>query len=102
MTPELIAVVLGTGLLALVPARRVAERPAAGWTVAAWWVALWLTLIAVIAAPPLRRLAIPLAVVLVVGPWLAIPAPLARLLGGCRRPAPPRNVTPPEAGGPAP
>jgi len=102
MPPVLIAIVLGAGLLALIPTRRVAERTGERWLVAAYWIGLWLLLVALVLAPPLRRIGIPLAIALAIGPWLVLPTGLGQLLGrpGRRQP-PPRNVTPPEAGGPA-
>ena len=101
MTPTLIAIVLGAGLLALVPTRRVAERTDHRWAVAAWWLGLWLLLIAIVVVPPLRRIAVPVAIVLAVAPWLNLPDAVTRFLGVSRRRPPPRNVTPPEAGGPS-
>ena len=96
MTPLLITIVLGTGLLALLPTRRLAERTRDPWALGGYFVVLWLTLAVVLAVPALRRLAIPLAVVLAVAPFLTLRAGIDRVLG--RRSAPvrprPRNVTP--------
>lgn len=102
MTPILIAIVLGTGLLALLPTLRLARRTADGWMLAVYFATLWLTFAAVAGVPGLRRITIPLAIVLAIAPWLTIRAGIDRLLGrppSERRP-PPRNVTPPDAGGP--
>ncbi len=99
MNPALVLIVLGMGLLALVPARRLAERSGARGVVTVYFVGLWLLLLAVAAAPPTRRLAVPLAIALVVLPWIQLPTPIARILGlepRDRRP-PPRDVTPPDA-----
>lgn len=102
VTPFLLAVLLATGLLALVPTRRLAARSADGWLVGGYYAALWLVLLVLVLAPPLRRLAVPVALLLAVAPWMDVRAGLARLLGRPARPPrrPPRNVTPPEAGGP--
>jgi hypothetical protein len=102
VTPALIAIILATGLLALLPTSRLAQRSAGPWLVATWYLATWVLLVALFLAPGLARVAIPLLVVLVVGPWIDVRAGIDRLLGRparVRRP-PPRNVTPPEAGGP--
>ena len=99
MTPILIAIVLGTGLLALLPTRRLAERTRDLWLVGGYFVVLWVTLAVIVAVPTLRRLAIPLAVALSVAPFVTLRGSINRLLG--RRSAatapPPRNVTPPDA-----
>jgi hypothetical protein len=100
VTPALIAMVLGTGLLALIPVTRLARRDVDRWVVAIYYVALWLLLLAAALVPGVRRLAIPALLVLAVVPWLSVPAAVARLLGRGGRRQPPRNVTPPEAGGP--
>ena len=96
MTPLLITIVLGTGLLALLPTRRLAERTRDPWALGAYFVVLWLVLAVVVAVPLLRRLAIPLALALAVAPFVKLRAGIDRLLG--RRSAPmrprPRNVTP--------
>jgi hypothetical protein len=97
VTPTVIALVLGTGLLALLPVRRLAERTPDRLAVTLYFVTLWIVLAAAIALPPTRRLAIPLALVLAIAPWVTLREGIDRLLGrrlGERRP-PPRNVTPP-------
>jgi hypothetical protein len=102
VTPALIALVLATGLLALVPTRRLAQRSASLGLVTGWYLATWALLVGLVLVPPLARVAIPLLLVLVVAPWIDVRAGVDRLLGRpakVRRP-PPRNVTPPEAGGP--
>ena len=99
VTPALIAIVLGTALLALLPTRRLAQRTEDRWIVLAYYLALWMLIAAVALVPGARRLAIPLALLLAILPWLTIRAGLDRLLGRparVRRP-PPRNVTPPDA-----
>lgn len=101
MTPALIALVLGSGVLALLPAWRLGQRTNSLGLVTAWYVATWALLAGLVLAPALARIAVPLLVVLAVAPWIDVRAGMGRLLG---RPArarrPPRNVTPPEAGGP--
>jgi len=103
VTPALIATVLGTGLLALIPTWRLAQRHAGRWVVAGYFLVVWLLLAVAVVAPGARRVAIPVLLVLAIAPWLTLRAGLDRVLG--RRPRdrrpPPRNVTPPEAGGPA-
>ncbi len=102
MTPALIALVLATGLLALVPTRRLAQRSASLGLVTGWYLSTFALLAGLELVPPLARVAIPLLLVLVVAPWIDVRAGIDRLLGRpakVRRP-PPRNVTPPEAGGP--
>jgi hypothetical protein len=102
VTPALIALVLATGLLALVPTWRLARRSSSLGLVTGWYLVTWALLAGLVVAPGLARIAIPLLVVLVVAPWMDVRAAIGRLLGRparVRRPAP-RNVTPPEAGGP--
>jgi hypothetical protein len=100
MTPFLIAIVLGAGLLALVPTMQLARRTDDRWVLTGYFIGLWLILAALAAVPPVRRFAIPLAIILAIAPWLTLRAGIDRLLG--RRPRerrrPPRNVTPPDAG----
>ena len=100
VSPILIAAVLGAGLLALLPTRRLAQRSSDGWVVTGYYMALWLLLIAIVFVPPIRRLAIPLALLIAVAPWLTIRDGLRRVFGLSRpaRRAPPRNVTPPDGG----
>lgn len=97
MTPTLIALVLGTGLLALLPVRRLAERTPDRLLVTLYFVTLWIVLAAAIALPSMRRLAIPLALLLAIAPWVTLRDGIDRLLGRPRRErrGPPRNVTPP-------
>jgi hypothetical protein len=102
VTPALIAIVLATGLLALVPTWRLAKRSTSLGVVASWYVATWVLLAGLVVVPGLARIAIPLLVVLAIAPWIDVRAGIDRLLGRparVRRP-PPRNVTPPDAGGP--
>jgi hypothetical protein len=102
VTPALIAVLLATGLLALLPTWRLAQRSTGPWLVATWYLATWVLLVGLFLAPGLARLTIPLLLVLAAAPWIDVRAGVDRLLGRpprVRRP-PPRNVTPPEAGGP--
>jgi hypothetical protein len=80
VTPTLIAVVLGAGLLALLPVRRLAERTPDRAIVSLYFVTLWIVLAAAILVPPIRRLAIPVAIVLALAPWLSLRASLDRLL----------------------
>ena len=102
MTPALIALVLATGLLALVPTRRLAQRAASPALVTGWYLVTWALLAALVLVPAIARIAIPLLIVLLVAPWIDVRAGIARLLGrpGRVRRPPTRNVTPPEAGGP--
>jgi uncharacterized membrane protein len=99
VTPLLIAIVLVTGLLALLPTRRLAERTRDPWLLGGYFVVLWLVVSVVVAVPAVRRLAIPLAVVLAVAPFVTLRAGIDRLLGRRSAPVPPtpRNVTPPDA-----
>ena len=97
VTPLVITIVLGTGLLALLPTRRLSQRAPEGWVLTLYYLVLWGLLLLAVAVPSIRRLAIPVLVLLAVTPWLSLPSGLDRLLGsrlGARRP-PPRNVTPP-------
>jgi hypothetical protein len=102
VTPALIVLVLVTGLLALVPVWRLAKRSTSVGLITGWYLATWAVLAGLVVAPALARIAIPVLVVLVVAPWIDVRAGIDRLLGRptrTRRP-PPRNVTPPDAGGP--
>jgi hypothetical protein len=102
MPPVLIAVVLLTGLLALLPTMRLARRTTDRAVLTLYLVALWVTLAVVAGVPGARRFAAPLAIALAIAPWITLRSGIDRLLGRSsrdRRP-PPRNVTPPDAGGP--
>jgi hypothetical protein len=97
VTPLVITIVLGTGLLALLPTRRLSQRAPEGWLLTLYYLVLWGLLLLSIAVPPMRRLAVPVLVMVAIAPWLSLPGGLdairQRWLRG-RRPAP-RNVTPP-------
>jgi hypothetical protein len=99
MPPIIIAVLLGAGLVALIPTRRLADRTADRWLVLAYYIALWLLLMTIVGAPGLRRFSVPLALLLAIAPFVTFRAGLDRLLGrrGDERRPPPRNVTPPDA-----
>ena len=102
MTPTLIGLVLVAGMVALVPTWRLAQRSSSVGLLTGWFLATWMLLVGLVVAPPIARIAVPLLVVLAVAPWIDLRAGIARLLGRpahTRRP-PPRNVTPPDAGGP--
>jgi hypothetical protein len=101
--PSILAVLLVTAMLALIPARRlyVAGQPRI--VVGAYFGVVWL-LGALIALGPARsRLFVPLILVLYLVPFVTWRAGIERLLG--RTPPPsgaPRNVTPPaEIDGPS-
>jgi hypothetical protein len=100
VTPALVALVLGTGLLALIPTRRLARTTTDRWVIAAYYVVVWLLLVGAVLAPGLRRLAVPLLLVLAIAPWLSLRGAWDRLVGRRGSRPPPRNVTPPDAGGP--
>jgi hypothetical protein len=97
MSPALLAIVLLTGLLALVPTRRV---QLAGWSqtaVAVYFVALWAGSVAIAWAPGTARFLVPIVLVVYLAPFVTLRAGVDRLLGRPRPPAP-RNVTPPDGG----
>jgi hypothetical protein len=99
MPPALLAVVLLTGLLALVPTRRV---QLAGWSqpvVGAYFLCLWAGAVA-IAVTPGARFLVPIVLVAYLAPFVTLRVGVDHLL---RRPGPrpPRNVTPPDRGGDA-
>jgi hypothetical protein len=99
MPPALLALVLVTWLLALVPTRRTVL---AGWSqaaVAAYFLALWAGSVAIAVAPGARFL-VPMVLVAYLAPFVTLRAGVDRLLGRPRPPAP-RNVTPPDGHGDA-
>jgi hypothetical protein len=100
LPPVLLAVVFATGLLALVPARRLYLGGQPIGVVATYFLALWLLGIAAFEAR--GRIFVPLVLILFIVPFVTWRAGLERLLG--RSPAegnesrpPPKNVTPPDA-----
>ena len=95
LAPGLIAVLLATALLALIPARRlyVSGQPAI--LIGTYVGVLWLLGILVALGPGRSRLVVPLILVLYVIPFITWRAGVDRLLGRRVRPSPPRNVTPP-------
>jgi hypothetical protein len=100
MPPALLAIVLATGLLALVPTRRVFL---AGWSqaaVAAYFLALWVGSAAIALAPGGARFLVPIVLVAYLAPFVTLRAGVDRLLGRPRPPAP-RNVTPQDGPGDA-
>jgi hypothetical protein len=97
MSPALIALVLVTALLSLVPARRL---HLAGWSqavVAGYFVALWVASVAVAWAPGATRLLVPIVIVAYLAPFVTLRAGLDRLRGGPRPPGP-RRISPPDDG----
>jgi hypothetical protein len=97
MPPALLAIVLVTGLLALVPTRRV---HLAGWSqaaVGAYFLALWIGAAVIAWAPGTARFLVPIVLVAYLAPFVTLRAGVDRLLGRPRPPAP-RNVTPRDPG----
>jgi hypothetical protein len=82
--PVLLAMVLGTGLLALIPVRRLARRTGSRWLIGGWYAATWLALLATLLVPGVRRWVVPLLVVLAIAPWLELPPVVARLVARLR------------------
>ena len=98
LPPVLLAVVLLTGLLALIPARRLYLGGQPTGIVGAYFLALWLFALAAFEAR--GRLFVPLVLVLYVVPFITWRAGLERLFGraptdrtGQERP---KDVTPPD------
>lgn len=96
MTPALIAIVLVTALLVLVPTRRLYL---AGWSptvVAGYFLATWAVAVAVAWAPGRTRFLVPILLVAYLAPFVTLRPGIDRLLGRPPRGTEPRNVTPPD------
>lgn len=99
MPPTLIALVLVSALLVLIPTRRL---HLAGWSqsvVGAYFLAMWLATVALAWAPGATRFLVPILVAAYLAPFVTLRAGVDRLLGRRRLPGPPpRNVTPRNGG----
>ena len=93
----LLAALLATALVALIPTRRLFVGGRSTMVTAGYFVILWLLGLLVALGPGRGRLFLPVVLVLYVLPFITWRAGVARLLG---RPAPPRNVTPPSEADP--
>jgi hypothetical protein len=97
VNPGLIAILLVTGLMALLPVWRLRV---AGWSTGALataWIVYTLGILVVLRLPGTARLLLPIVVVAYVAPFIAGPERLNRVLGKRTPPAPPvKNVTPPD------
>jgi hypothetical protein len=96
--PQLLALALVLGVLALMPTRRLAQLGWSPGSLAAYYVALWLLAIVAATAGGLGRLLVPLVLVVWLVPFLDWRQGLGRLLGQPpREPERPiRDVTPPD------
>lgn len=81
----MIAIVLGAGMMALLPTVRLSRGNVSTSTLRLYFLATWLLLATVLLVPATARFGVPPLVVLVVAPWLDLRGGLGRLLG--RRPS---------------
>jgi hypothetical protein len=96
MPPGLLALVLVLGVLALVPARRLARLGWSRGSVGTYFLALWAMGFAVATAPGGARILVPLLLVVWIAPFVTWRTAIDRMLGRPPPHEPPRNVTPPE------
>jgi hypothetical protein len=101
VTLALAVILFAAALVALLPTRRLAERTGDRGILVAYYVAMWLLIAGVVLVPGVRRIGIPIALVLAIAPWVTLRDGVDRLLGRPPREVrrPPRNVTPPGADG---
>jgi hypothetical protein len=96
LAPGVLAIILVTALLALIPARRLYLSGQSTMVVTAYFGVLWLLGVLIALGPGRSRLFVPLILVLYIVPFITWRAGLDRLLGRTPRPSTqPRNVTPP-------
>jgi hypothetical protein len=98
LPPGILAVLLATGLLALIPARRLYLAGHPTTVIAAYFGILWALGGLIALGPGRSRLFVPLILVLYLVPFISWRAGLDRLLGLLQRSdraGAPRNVTPP-------
>ena len=111
--PWLLALALVIGLLILVPARRLQLAGLAPRTIGLYALTLWLLAMIVAVQPVATRVLVPILLIAYIGPFVAAPDTVRRVLrqgdrprsgraaGGPPARPPMKNVTPPEAGFPA-
>ena len=111
--PWLLALALVIGLLILVPARRLQLAGLTPRTIGLYALTLWLLAMIVAVQPVATRVLVPILLIAYIGPFVAAPDTVRRVLRQGDRPGPGRaaggppgqppmkNVTPPEAGFPA-
>ena len=96
----LLALLLISALLVLVPTRRLYL---AGWSqavIAAYFLGMWALSVLVAWAPGPTRFLVPIVLVAYLAPFVTLRAGLDRLLGRPPRSSEPRNVTPPDESDP--
>jgi hypothetical protein len=95
LSPGMLAILLLTALLALIPARRLYLSGQTAVVVGAYFGVLWVLGALIAIGPGRSRLFVPLMLVLYLVPFLTWRAGIDRLLGRTPPPRPARNVTPP-------
>jgi hypothetical protein len=94
--PSVLAILLVTALLVLIPARRLYLSGQPTMVVTAYFGVLWVVGALIALGPGRSRMFVPLILVLYIVPFITWRAGLDRLLGRTPRPSTqPRNVTPP-------
>jgi hypothetical protein len=111
--PWLLALALVIGLLILVPARRLQLAGLTPRTIGLYALTLWLLAMIVAIQPVATRVLVPILLIAYIGPFVAAPDTVRRVLRQGHRPGsgrasgrptgqpPMKNVTPPDAGFPA-
>ena len=95
LAPGLIAAILVTALLALIPARRIHLSGAQTIVIGAYFGALWFLELLIALGPGRSRFLVPLFIIVYVVPFIRWPASIRRLLGRQSSSAAVRDVTPP-------
>lgn len=110
--PWLLALALVVGLLILVPSRRLQLAGLSARTIGLYALTLWILAMIVAVQPVATRVLVPILLIAYIGPFVAAPDTVRRVLrqgdrpGSGRSPGGPparppiKNVTPPEAGFP--
>ena len=100
VSPQLLALALGLGLLVLLPARRLQRAGWSGRAIGLYVVGIWLVAFLVAIRPVATRLVIPILLVAYIAPFVAAPERVVRALRRGRRGDPPpppiKDVTPPD------
>ena len=100
LSPQLLALAIGLGLLILLPARRLQLAAWSGRSIGLYALGVWIVAFLVTIRPVATRLLIPILLVAYIAPFVAAPDRVAHLLRRARRGDPPpppiKDVTPPD------
>jgi hypothetical protein len=100
LSPQLLALGLGLGLLVLLPARRLQLAGWSGRAIGLYALGMWLVALIVAVRPVATRFLIPILLVAYLAPFVAAPERVVHVLRRGRRGDPPpppiKDVTPPD------